>query len=313
MRNKLLRKKIFSLVCLAFMLGLSYGQAGSVQPTATSTNMTSKYYKYLGYVGIDSGFFIPSRDTSFTPIGGKPAITRRPQDQGVYAYDSTSSSWGLLNGNFFVKIVTQNPTATLTGGGNYELHSAGTFSPTLNYSAGRLAATSSASATNPIASITVAGNSKSTTGCSTPPCTISGTQGVTVTYNTNVTYSNVVVTTDSKSATANTSFNFYPKYYIGYSTTNSPSDATLIAGVNTVFPATSKTTSGTLGTPSSSSYIFFAYPSSFGSINNIVINGLNVTYNLTTRAVTNASGYTQTYLIYVSPFATSSGVSYSTN
>jgi len=78
------------------MLGVSYGQAGSVQPTATQTNMTSKYYNYLGYVGVDSGLFIPSRDTIFTPKNKYAAITRRPQDQYIYYYDSTSSKWKIL-------------------------------------------------------------------------------------------------------------------------------------------------------------------------------------------------------------------------
>ena len=84
---------------LISMIGISYGQAGSVQPTATPTNMTSKYYRYLGYVGIDSGLFLPSRDTIFTPTGNKPAITRRPQDQKIYYYDSTSSKWVQLGGS----------------------------------------------------------------------------------------------------------------------------------------------------------------------------------------------------------------------
>ena len=197
MRNsKLHIRLLLALALIVSMFSIGYGQAGSVQPTATPTNMTSKYYRYLGYVDIDSGLFIPSRDTVFTPTGSKAAITRRTQDGGYYGYDSISSSWQLINSNFFVKITTQNPTASLSGGSNYELHSAGTFSPTLNYSAGRLAATSSASATAPIASITVASVSEPVTGCSTAPCIISGTQGVTVTYNTNTTFSNVVVTTD---------------------------------------------------------------------------------------------------------------------
>ena len=312
--SKLHIRILFAIALVISMLGISYGQAGSVQPTATSTNMTSKYYKYLGYVGVDSGLFIPSRDTIFTPIGSKAAITRRTQDGGYYGYDSLSSSWQLMNSNFFVKITTQNPTATLTGGSNYELHSAGTFTPTLNYSAGRLAAGTNVSATAPFASITVAGNSESTSGCSSPPCTISGTQGVTVTYNTPTTFSNIVLTTDGKSATASTSFNAYPKYYIGYSSTTNPTDNELQNGVNNVFPATSKVTSGTLGNPTGSKYIFFAVPSTFGTPN-VTINGLGVTYNVSSRSpsVTNASGYIQNYIILVSPFPTSAGVSYSTN
>jgi hypothetical protein len=314
MRNsKLYIRIVLALALILSMFSISYGQAGSIQPTATPTNMTSKYYKYLGYVGVDSGLFIPSRDTVFTPTGSKAAITRRTQDGGYYGYDSISSSWQLINSNFFVKITTQNPTASLSGGSNYELHSAGTFSPTLNYSAGRLAATSSASATAPIASITVASVSEPVSGCSTAPCTINGTQLVTVTYNTNTIFSNVVVTTDSKSVTVNTSFNFYSTYYRGYVSSSSPTDANLYtAGYNFLNTSNSKSTSGTLSNPSSASYIVFAYPSRFGTAT-ISINGLGVNYNLTTRSVTNQSGYTETYNIYVSPFATSAGVTFVVN
>ena len=216
----------------------------------------------------------------------------------------------LLN---YVKIQTQNPTASLSGGSNYELHSAGTFSPTLNYSAGRLAAGTNVAATSPFASITVAGVSKSTTGCSSPPCTISGTQGVTVTYNTNTSFSNVVVTTDGKSATATTNFNFYSTYYRGYVSSSSPTDADLYsAGYNFLNVSNSKATSGTLSNPSGSSYIVFAYPARFGTAT-ITIGGLGVSYILTTRSLTNQSGYSENYNIYVSPYQTSSGVSFVVN
>jgi hypothetical protein len=311
--SKLHIRILFAIALVISMLGISYGQVGSVQPTATPTNMTSKYYRYLGYVGVDSGFFIPSRDTGFTPISSKAAITRRTQDGGYYGYDSLSSSWQLMNSNFFVKITTQNPTASLSGGSNYELHSAGTFNPTLSYSAGRLAAGTNIAATSPFASITVAGNSESTTGCSSPPCTISGTQGVTVTYNTNTSFSNIVLTTDGKSATATTNFNFYSTYYRGYVSSSSPSDADLYsAGYNFLNTANSKATSGTFANPSSSSYIVFAYPSRFGTAT-ISINGLGVSYILTTRSVTNQSGYSENYNVYTSPFSTSSGVSFVVN
>ena len=258
MRKKILFKAFIAIALIFSMCFFSYGQPP--QPTASATNMTSKYYRYIGYVGVDSGLFIPSRDTLFTPINSKAAITRRPQDGGVYNYDSLSSSWQLINNNFFVKITTQNPTASLSGGGNYELHSSGTFTHNLNYSASRLAATSSASATNPISSITVAGNSEPITGCGIPPCTISGSQNVTITYNTNTTFSNVVITTDSKSATANTSFNFYSEYYKGYVSSSSPTDSDLfLAGYNFLNTANNRATSGTFSSPSSSKYIVFAY------------------------------------------------------
>lgn len=274
-------------------------------------------------IKIDSAFILP-RDT----IRNKRGVAMLD----TIIYIGNGSSWRILSGssrsidstngtfitktqgdNYYVKIQTQNPTASLTGGGNYELHSSGTFSPTLNYSAGRLAETTSASATNPIASITVAGIIKPITGCSTTPCTISGTQGVTVTYNTNTTFSNVVLSTDSKYATATTSFNFYNTYYKGYVSSSSPSDADLYtAGYNILNTANSKNTSGTFSNPTVSSYIVFAYPSRFGTAT-ITIGGLVVSYNLTVRSFTNQSGYSELYNIYVSPFSTSAGATFLVN
>lgn len=211
----------------------------------------------------------------------------------------------------YVAIQTQLPTASLSGGSNMELHSAGIFNSTLNWGAGRAAANSTQNATNPLASIVVNGINQTFTQPSAGSST-SGTQAISLFYNTNRTVFNVVTTTDGKTATATTEYNFFPKYYIGYSTTSTPSDADLIAGINTIFPATTRVTSGTLASPASSSYIFFAVPASFGTPV-VTINAAGVTYNNTTRSVTNASGYTQSYIVSVSPFATAAGVSYSIN
>lgn len=211
----------------------------------------------------------------------------------------------------YVAIQTQPPTASLSGGSNIELHSAGIFNSTLNWSAGRAASNSTQNATNPLASIVVNGINQTFTQPSAGS-SVSGTQAISLFYNTNRTVFNVVTTTDGKTATATTQYNFFPKYYIGYSTTSTPSDADLIAGINTIFPATTRVTSGTLASPASSSYIFFAVPATFGTPV-VTINAAGVTYNNTTRSVTNASGYTQSYIISISPFATAAGVSYSIN
>jgi len=290
------------------------------------TNAPNSWVSY-GYTR-DSGKIFIVRDTFNARY---PTVVMRPDGilwktlgNGAYWYMVGSSAIDTLHSLVthtalndsllsYVKIQTQNPTSTLTGGSNYELHSAGTFSPTLSYSAGRIASGTNVAATAPFASITVAGDSESTTGCSSPPCTISGTQGVTVTYNTNTSFNNVVVTTDGKSATSTTNFNFYSTYYRGYVSSSSPSDADLFAaGYNFLNTSNSKATSGTLSNPSSSSYIVFAYPSRFGTAT-ITIGGLVVSYTLTVRSVTNQSGYTENYNVYVSPFATSSGVSFVLN
>lgn len=199
----------------------------------------------------------------------------------------------------------QPPLATLTGGGTFEYTSASTFNTTLNWGASRQAATAL------LSSIVVASVSQSFSQPSQPG-TVTGTQSVAVPTNTATTYNNVVTTTDSKTATASTTFTYRQKMYIGYVTTSSPSDADIIAATNGNVGgtfATTYVTAGTLSTPSSTKYIVFAYPASFGT-STIKINGLAVAYNLTVRDFVNASGYSSSYNIYVSPFPTAGGVEY---
>lgn len=199
----------------------------------------------------------------------------------------------------------QPPTATLTGGGIFEFTSAPTFNTTLNWGASRQ------SATTPIVSIVVAGQTQ-TFAQPTAPGTVSGTQAVTVTTNTGTTYNNVVTATDGQSATASTTFTYRSKYYIGFVATSTPTDADIIAATGGTVGGTFATafaTTGSLPAPGAESYIVIAYPSSFGSAL-VKINGLLVNYVLTTRAFVNASGYSVSYNIYVSPFATNAGVDY---
>lgn len=299
--------KAFIAIALIFsMCFFSYGQIP--QPTAAATNMTSKYYRYIGYVGIDSGLFMPSRDSVFIPISGKPAITRRPQDQNIYYYDSTHSKWvelvnlPQLNDTLssYVKIASQNPTATLTGGVTYEYHPAGTFNSTLNYSAGRLASGTNLGATQPIASIVVAGNSESVSSCSTPPCTITGTQSVTTTYNTNTTYQNIVTTTDSKTATASTSFIFYHKKYLGWSVTTTPTNSEILAAVYQDNNGGTVSLSTTLAQIGSARYLFYA---TTATVSSVFVNGFPSSFSFSLnniQSVTNASGAAYNYYVTVS-------------
>lgn len=200
---------------------------------------------------------------------------------------------------------TQPPTATLTGGGTYELTSDATLDATLNWGASRQAATAT------LATIVVASVSQSFSQPSAPG-TVSGTQAVTVTTNTSTTYSNVVTTTDSRTATATTTFTYRAKYYRGFVPNNNPSDAEILAATGGTVGGTFATTylaAGDLSEPLSTSYIVFAFPASFGTAT-IKINGLAVSYTLITRSLTNASGYSQLYNIYVSPFPTGGAVEY---
>lgn len=194
----------------------------------------------------------------------------------------------------------QPPTATLTGGGIFEFTSASTLSATLNWSASRQSATKS------IATIVVAGNNE-TFSQPGAPGTVSGTQSVTVTTNTSTTYNNIVTTIDAQTVTASTTFAYQQKIYAGFITTTTPSDADILAATNSTYVggkfATTRLQSGYLSTPAGSRYVVFVAPASFGTPT-VIINGLTVAYNLTTRIFVNASGYSSSYIIAVSPFPT---------
>jgi hypothetical protein len=87
--------------------------------------------------------------------------------------------------------------------------------------------------------------------------------------------------------------------YWGSSTLNSIDDATLRAGTN---ENSGKAKSSFTVPISGTKYIFYAYPASLGVLSSISVGGFDSfeTFTLTTRDVTNASGYTQSYNIYVS-------------
>ncbi len=319
------------ILTILFLLSFFLTKAQKI----TYTPMNNAGYQFK-YVQIDSGLAVPLRDTTAGRGIVRPGlIVENPADSQLYVFngikwvlsgsggggggivpggpittipvvgtnpgtDLTSSDW-IIN-TFYG---TQSPTASLSGGGIFEFTSASTVDETLNWGAGRQSATQS------LASIVVAGITQSFSQPSAPG-TVTGTQDVTVTTNTSTTYNNIVTTTDSKTATASTTFTYESKYYIGFVSSASPSDADIIAALGTtaggVF-ATSRLTAGTLLDPASSGFIIFAYPASFGAAN-IKINGLIVGYNLTTRSFTNASGYSVSYNIYVSPFETAGGVDY---
>jgi hypothetical protein len=96
--------------------------------------------------------------------------------------------------------------------------------------------------------------------------------------------------------------------YFGTSTSNSVDDATLRAGTNEVASGKAKS-NFTIDISSGTKYIFYAYPASLGALSSISVEGFGSldAFTLTTRNVTNASGYTQSYNIYISNnnFATS--------
>jgi hypothetical protein len=189
---------------------------------------------------------------------------------------------------------SQKPIATLTGGQQVELMVGGAnVNYTLNWSAKRQIAT------HPITSIAVNGINQTFTQPSALG-TVNGTYVAPVQRNVTNTFKNIVTTDDGKADTASTTFTFLPKRYFGWLTTNTPADADLIAAGGELTSNYTKT--WTQAAPGSSKYLVFAYPASFGVLPHIDINGFPsiASFNLTTRSVTNASGYTQSYNIYVS-------------
>ena len=91
---------------------------------------------------------------------------------------------------------------------------------------------------------------------------------------------------------------FANKYW-GTSSSNSITDANLRAGTN---ENSGKAKSSFTVPISGTQYIFYAYPASLGVLSSISIEGFGSleAFTLTTRNVVNASGYTQSYNIYIS-------------
>jgi len=241
-----------------------------------------------------AGLGIPVRDTLTSSSADSAQLVLRPQDSTFYG--KYKGYWKKLSGadtsflnQYYVQIQTQNPTASLSGGYSYERHASGTFTVSLSWSAGRQAAGTGVNATNPLSSIVVAGTSESFSQPSAGS-SVSGTQSVTVTYNSNTTYNNVVTTTDSKTATASTSFTVYDKRYLGWAATSTPSNAEILAAVYQDNSGNSSSLTNTLAQLGSDKYLFFVTTSTVTSVS---VNGFPSTSAFTlntSKSFTNASG-----------------------
>jgi hypothetical protein len=192
----------------------------------------------------------------------------------------------------FVRIQTQNPTSSLSGGYSYERHAAGTFSVLLSWSAGRQAAGTGVNATNPLSSIFVAGTSQ-TFSQPSAGASISGTQSTgTMNYNTSYTFYNTVTTTDSKTAVASTSFGAYDKRYLGWSATSTPTSAEILAAVYSDNSGNNSSLTNTLAQLGSDKHLFFVTTSTVSSVS---VNGFPSTAAFSRNnsiSFTNASGGT---------------------
>lgn len=195
---------------------------------------------------------------------------------------------------------SQVPTSTLTSTYNavttnsqiIELIASGSpINVTLNWSSGRQAST------QPLASTVV--NGITVTSNPSAGTSVSGTQAATVVRNTNTTFTNLVTTTDGKTATSSASFTWRAKKYWG-TNVGSPNSSQIIAGTNEFSTGASKGAfSIAVG---STANVFYAYPTSFGALTSIIISGLESigAFTQTTVSVTNASGYIQDYYLYTS-------------
>jgi hypothetical protein len=190
----------------------------------------------------------------------------------------------------------QPPTATLTGGTTLELTASPTVTQTLNWGAGRQ------SNTPVLNSIVVAGISQSFSQPA-PNSTVTGTQSVNVPANTTTTYSNLV-TASLQTAIANTTFNFLGKKYYGLLTdttgiTTGSLNANIIALAGSAF-ATTKVLATNTGAITGTEFWCYAYPSSLGDLTALSFNSIPAleAMNKITLSITNASGFTQNYLVY---------------
>jgi hypothetical protein len=275
-------------------------------PALPYTAMAASGYSYKR-VSVDTTFHLPLQDTFLNRgITRAGAVVIRPQDGKFYGWDG--AKWGALGGlsaeqisdslKNFVRLQTLPPTASLTGGFSYERSSATSGIATINWGAGRQAATGAAAATTNIASIVVGG----VTPTFTQPAagaSVSGTQAVTFPINANTTFTNTVTTTDAKTASASTSFTVYDKRYIGWSVTPTPTDAEIRAAIAQDNNGGSGNYSANLPQLGTARYLFYANTVTTSSV---VLNGFPSTAAFTlnqSRTFTNSVGGQTTYFVTV--------------
>lgn len=181
---------------------------------------------------------------------------------------------------------------------------------TLNWQAGRQSGTAD------LGTITVAGNSISFTQPAAG-AGVSGTVSVLINRNSNASFSNTVVTSDNKSASASVGFNFSWKRYYGFLGTSLPNETMFTPGnaeilsLQQEFGASrgfAKTISNT-----TAKRLVIAYPAAWdGNDTVILVSGLNQTDAFDRQIVsfTNASGATTNYVVYVQKNNTSAGISF---
>lgn len=236
----------------------------------------------------------------------------RPITNGVVGLNGinpgTNELVAFLNAVFYP---SQAPTASISiagGPAQLELHSAGTFEGSVNWTAGRQIST------EPLATVVVDGISQTFTQ-PTAGASIGGSVAKTVTWNTNTNVGITVTTTDAKTASSTTGWTFLPKRYWGRTSNTAATSAEILASMGGGNVLSSSKSGSFTVTASGSNRIFYAYPSNLGDLSSIVIGGLESigAFTKTVISFTNASGYTQNYNVYTSINVTGGNVTAITN
>ncbi len=296
------------------MNGVVYAYGGIVSAEYSDTvSANFSIYKVIPGIIIRVGnklYFRNSNATGWIEIGaggtfafnGNRAITRdfsSVTGVNLGTTDLTTTMEALL---YPSQVPTSSLTATYSAvtasGFDLELMSAGAaLAVTLNWTGGRQASTAT------LSTINVGGTNQSFSQPAAPG-SVSGTKSTTVTRNTNTSFTNLVTTSDSKTASSGVAFNFYPKRYWGYSTTSPPSSGTIITAAGGSGELTTSKSKSTFSivVSGSNKYVYYAYPSSYGALTSIIISGIESigAFTSSTVSVTNASGYVQNYIVYVS-------------
>ena len=116
----------------------------------------------------------------------------------------------------------------------------------------------------------------------------------------------VVNTGEANTNSATQTINFRSRSYFGYST-NTSLNSSQVIGLGNSTLATTRARSFSAVTASGGNYVYYAYPSSFGTLSGIVLDGSTSIYNSTTQegafanstvSVTNPFGITENYLVW---------------
>ncbi len=267
----------------------------------------------FNFWNVDKWVSIPSGSSSSITFNGSRPITA-DYFTGVNPGTDDLAKW--VESVFYP---SQGPSADLsvtyngTTSKNITLEHTGSTASipiTLNWSAARKTASAD------LSTITVAGITENFTNPA-QGASVSGTQSVTLTPNSNITYQNIVTTSDNKSAVATASVTYAWKNYWGFldgpanGVPFTPSNAAILTLAQEL--SNSKNMTKTI-IPTGTQRIVIAFPESYdGGSSKIVINQLDqsTAFDRVVVPVTNALGATLNYVIYTSKNNTNGSLTFS--